>query len=418
MAARRIACAGSLKAEEEVLRKAKAKEPGFVITESVYAVIGSAAHRLAELCLEKDTVLEAEDWVGEQLFVPMQDGLDEPIEFDNDQVETWEDVCDKGYLVTVDNEMAHHVQSFVEYVNDIRNHSDCQYFATETRYSLDRWLPGNHGTADAVAVVGKDLFVIDFKYGKGVKVEAKDNVQAKLYALAVLDRFEPLFDIKTVVGVIHQPRIDNISSCAYFVDDLFAWADDVLVPAYQASVSDNPARTPGSHCRFCTAQPICGEVKDHLQTMIQEGFPILDGKEQATQSEDGKVYVPLDIAALAKDWANAVEAYAVKLLESGVDVSDGTQGYKLVHGRSRRDWADEDIEHVLESAGIEPFVKKIKSPAQVEKELGKKTFSSQLATHVVKKPGKPTLAPESDKRPAISSADALGFEDETAGGSQ
>ena len=41
--------------------------------------------------------------------------------------------------------------------------------------------------------------------------------------------------------------------------------------------------------------------------------------------------------------------------------------------------------------------------------MGKKEFAEKLGSFVIKPPGKPTLAPESDKRPVYSPA-ALDFE--------
>ena len=51
----------------------------------------------------------------------------------------------------------------------------------------------------------------------------------------------------------------------------------------------------------------------------------------------------------------------------------------------------------------------VESPAKaktIEKYLGKKDFNALLGEFVIKPTGKPTLVPESDKRPALHSADA------------
>lgn len=41
------------------------------------------------------------------------------------------------------------------------------------------------------------------------------------------------------------------------------------------------------------------------------------------------------------------------------------------------------------------------SVAQAEKELGKKELAAYVGDQIIKKPGKPTLVPETDKRAAI-----------------
>ena len=55
------------------------------------------------------------------------------------------------------------------------------------------------------------LHIVDFKYGRGVLVEAEDNPQMKLYALGALEIFDCLYDIDTVSMTIYQPRRANVS---------------------------------------------------------------------------------------------------------------------------------------------------------------------------------------------------------------
>ena len=62
-------------------------------------------------------------------------------------------------------------------------------------------------------IIGDDtLHVIDLKYGKGVKVDAVGNTQARLYAAGALDTFGLLYGFDKIRVHIYQPRIDNIST--------------------------------------------------------------------------------------------------------------------------------------------------------------------------------------------------------------
>lgn len=99
-------------------------------------------------------------------------------------------------------------------------------------------------------------------------------------------------------------------------------------------------------------------------------------------------------------WANAVSAYA---LEAAVKHGKKWQGYKLVAGRSVRKYADEEkVVEAAKAAGFKDiFEHKLISLTSMEKLMGKATFNEVLGGLIIKPQGKPTLVPESDKRPAI-----------------
>lgn len=45
----------------------------------------------------------------------------------------------------------------------------------EQRLDFSRWVPEGFGTGDCLIVADKILHIIDFKYGVGILVEAKNN---------------------------------------------------------------------------------------------------------------------------------------------------------------------------------------------------------------------------------------------------
>ena len=100
-------------------------------------------------------------------------------------------------------------------------------------------------------------------------------------------------------------------------------------------------------------------------------------------------------------WLKDLQEYALKACLAGEDVP----GWKAVEGRSSREWSDMDQAfETLESHGIPEAMLWERKPltlAQVEKAVGKKDFASYVGTLVVKKPGRPALVKESDKREAI-----------------
>ena len=86
-------------------------------------------------------------------------------------------------------------------------------------------------------------------------------------------------------------------------------------------------------------------------------------------------------------------------------------GWKAVEGRGSRVWSDntDSIFAVLEERGVDEamlYERKPVSVAGLEKALGKSAFKELAGDLWQKSPGKPTLVPESDKRPPFDPANA------------
>lgn len=84
-------------------------------------------------------------------------------------------------------------------------------------------------------------------------------------------------------------------------------------------------------------------------------------------------------------------------------------GYKVVEGRSVRKYADEKAvaDKLLESGYGEETIyrpRELETIFAMERKLTKKVFAVLLGGLVVKPQGKPTLVPESDKRPELNTA--------------
>ena len=105
--------------------------------------------------------------------------------------------------------------------------------AVETSLDLDPWIEGGSGTSDATIVSDGLLHVIDFKYGKGVAVDARENPQMKLYALGayyVQSDFYHLPEDSEVTMTIVQPRIGNLSQWKTTLGELLAWGREEVLP--------------------------------------------------------------------------------------------------------------------------------------------------------------------------------------------
>ncbi len=356
-------CPGSVRMEDGIERPS-----------SVFAAEGTAAHTFAEECLRKG--YSADQLIGE-IF--------------------------EGHEATL--EMAEYVQEYLDFVRSIEGN-----LVIEQRVDFSPWAPGGFGTADAIVLNDGTIHVIDLKYGKGVRVEADENYQAMLYGLGVINDFGALFDIKRLVLTIVQPRLDHVSEKEISVEDLLAWGT-LVVEAAQATIGDDTQLVPGkTQCRFCAAKDRCPALAETNLKLINNGFETYEKPGQRKQLD---VLLPEQIALILNNidgvasWAKSVEAYAQELLENGETVP----GYKMVTGRSFRKWSDEEAASkalVRKLTKKKAFTEKLISVAQAEKILGKE--HKLIKDYAFKPEGKPTIAHESDKREAISTNIADGFD--------
>lgn len=266
----------------------------------------------------------------------------------------------------------------------------------ETRLDFSEYVPDAFGTADAIIIADGTMEVIDFKYGKGVKVSAEDNPQMKIYALGAYEKFSFEYKIDRVRMTIIQPRIENFSEWELSVSELMAWTDGVLTPKAQQAYKGDGPQVPGDWCQFC-------KVKSSCRALTQKCI------EAAKNHPDPKLISPDELAAdvlpmlaTVKTWLAGVEDYALQQALSGVQLA----GWKVVEGRSVRKITDQDgAALALNKAGYKTTEiykpQELRTITDLEKLTGKKQFAAICGDFIEKPQGKPTLAPESDKRPAI-----------------
>ena len=303
---------------------------------------------------------------------------------------------DKGVDDGVTAEMLECAQAYDDYIQE-QIKSDDATILLEQRVDFSPWVPDGFGTCDCIIIQGSTLTIIDYKYGKGVAVDATDNPQMKLYALGALNDFGIAYDVSAVEMHIFQPRINNISRDALPVDALLDWAEkDVKTIAAKAHQGKGKYNA-GSHCTFCPHAGKCRKLKEVCTEFVEThdtraAVPVLSPFELAAALHN----VPL-----IKTWLKRIESQALATLLDGGEIP----GFKVVEGKlGNRKWKDEqavfaklaearyDFEDITET--------KLLTPAAMDKAIGKKKVAELLTQLIDRAPGAPVVVPANDKRPA------------------
>jgi hypothetical protein len=358
---------------------------------------GTATHALVEKCRELD--VPASTYAGHMIDVLAVDG--------------------KNREFLVDQARIDSAQTFIDHINDLPGVDFNEY-----RIRYPQFVPGAFGTLDGARGNDGIVYIRDFKDG-GLLVYAKDNEQLLGQALGFYLDWHHLFDIKEFNLGIVQPRRDHVDTWTVSLEYLLDWAENTLKPAYVRAQQPNPPFTPGEWCTFCKIKSRCKARANSVFTELVDEFDeVSDAVEKLDdltspvgRLTNAEIALVLPKLPAIKAWCKDIEGFAFRQLTSGQQVGD----YKLVEGKSSREFvpgaedalrkaaievgADtlEDVEEQL----FEPQV--LKSPAQVEKILGKKRFAPATQKkpagdlhHLVTKPkGRPVLVPGSDPRPPV-----------------
>lgn len=307
--------------------------------------------------------------------------------------------------------------------------------ALEVQVDFSDIVPEGFGTADCIMIGSGRLDVVDYKNGSGVIVEAENNPQMMLYAWGALNYFRPIFgdSIHVVHMSIVQPNAGGVREWETTVSELDYWANVYARERAELAWRGEQEFHSGDWCKFCKAKATCTErakaMFDVEPLSATNAMPASAWESAASKfiAEGGSIQgtpPPLltddkigDILTRARDvaaWLKDLEDYALKATLEGRPIA----GWKAVEGRGSREWndgCDTAFDHLLERGVPRAILYEEKpvSVAGLEKALGKKTFAELTSGLWSKTPGKPTLVPESDKRPPYNPA-AAAFEE--AGG--
>jgi hypothetical protein len=355
-----------------------ALEAAFPDQSSSYAAEGTLAHTLASDCLEHPAGKHPSQRIGEQHDVD-------------------------GYIFTVDQTMADYVD---DYCRLVRDYGERGLLLVEQRVPIGHLTgeQGATGTSDAIVVdtANRVLFVIDLKYGMGVKIDA-DSEQLKMYALGALQQCDQLAEFEQVCMVIHQPRLNHVSEHWLPVADLRAFKQQAAEAAEAARQPDAPLVPGEKQCRFCKAKSTCPALRAEVTDIVSGSATLDEFVTPDMTTGDNYLSMAMSKVELVEHWCSAVRAEVARRLLAGQSVD----GFKLVEGkRGNRKWnSDAEVEALFKSFRLrqdEMYDYSLISPTKAEKLLKDTPKRWERAQALISRAeGKPSVAPATDKRPAL-----------------
>lgn len=329
------------------------------------------------------------------------------------------------------------------------------------------------GTTDVWIIKGSVAHSIDLKWGMGVQVFAADNEQQEMYTDAGLQEFDFLGEVEEIHLHILQPRLHHFDEHVLTRKELEARIELIRKASWDIAFTAGEMleATPGEkQCRFCKASATCKERTDHTMELIvgefvdlEKGFvkvempqaekllaqsfgvtpkaisfddggvteqkhdmhftikkpnirPSLEAAEaKLPEASDERLATLMDAADMIEGFAKAVRAETERRLLAG-NFTDPR--YKLVEGRQgARSWtSEEEAEAALKAMRLkvdQMYDFKLISPTTAEKVLKEANPRkwTKLQPLIGRSDGKPSVAPASDKRPALSMAIAEQFEE-------
>jgi RecB family exonuclease len=359
---------------------------------NAYAAEGTRMHSVSEECLlnpDKDPL----DFIGTTAVV---DGFD----------------------IKFTDELEEAVRFYVDSVLMMKDTFPEADFSVEAKVSYTLAGIEIFGTVDALFDIPFDqLIVMDLKGGKGVSVPATSS-QLKLYAvLAAGDR---LLTYEKITTIVVQPRDrsgERYKIAEWTAKELFDWVTETVIPAIKSANSDDPIyKASIEGCRWCH---YAGDCRHQAELALNIALNEYDGEIMSVNKLEGKDPHKLSDAEIGSlmealpflnEWIAGINFAVLQRLKAGATIP----GYKLVQGKTNRTWGqdEKETEKILRSVFKmkvkDIFKKKIQTPTQIIKLFkNQKDKLEKLNNYITKPEGRPTVAPESDKRLAIKPTEAI-----------
>ena len=344
----------------------------------------------------------------------------------------------EGHKILVSREMQGYVEDYAEFVNKLAEGGS---LLVENDVSIGQMTgeEGTTGRGDVIVVRPGAFELVDLKYGMGVVVYASDdlygdgaemviNPQLGMYALGALHDLEYLDDFKTVSVHIYQPRVNHhdfftvtVAQLREFeveVQKAAARANDAVwhaeMGATETELNAKGYFSPGEkQCKFCSAKANCMALREDIMLNVGgsvtspatvEEFAQFVPIEVSAETGNNYLSIAMEKADLVEMWLKATRAEVERRLLAGQSV----EGWKLVEGKmGNRAWINPvEVEDLFKKSfrykDADMYNQKLISPTTAEKLLkGSSVRWEKVQKLFTRSPGKASVAPATDKRPAL-----------------
>lgn len=273
------------------------------------------------------------------------------------------------------------------------------------------------GTADLVAVIPRTdgtfmLFVGDLKTGRH-RVEAKENKQLMLYAMAILAKLKRLYNITLVRLAIFQPYCGGPSEWDITPEGLDIFqkfaskrAIEVLDVYFggKKNLKANHFKPSADACQWCRFSEKCNA---RTKAAIQTGGTSATVDDLADDKPDNHEMSPEQLRDAYEKLPELRQHIATieKAMHAALFSGKKIPGYKLVTGNEgNRKWSDPaKAVETLEGARLKRdliYKESLISPTDAEKvfKTEKPRVWRRLEKLIERAPGKPTIAAADDPR--------------------
>lgn len=349
------------------------KEVNYENTSSKYAIEGTCAHELAEICLT-DRDLDIDSFVGKTI---------------------------DGYIV--DDEMVKYVGDFINYVKSIENENTETLL--ETRVDFSKWVVDGFGTTDVTIIDNKTkaVHIIDLKYGKGISVDAFDNTQLQMYALGVYDSLNNKEEFKNAILHVGQPRTNNYSIFEMTIDELLkrgGYFKDQSKFAL-SNIGTDIFQPTDKGCRWCKHFINCGAVAGLiLNTLFKGDFMNIRDYEDLNFEQK---YILMKNKSIVEKMLKAIYNEFENTLLNGEKV----EGFKLVEGTKRTTWKEDAEEQLQMLYGNDVIKQSLISVTDAKKVL----TADELAEFTYKKQSAPKMVTADSKGKEWNPVDEMDWSD-------
>jgi hypothetical protein len=332
-----------------------------------------------------------------------------------DKYKVFKDTIDvDGHKIKVDDSMMDGAASYVSYVKELADKHVGAEIMIERKVKIYTIYGELFGKLDSAFYAPYQAAeVIDYKYGKGTKVDASDNLQLKFYALGLLLSLprDEQDELHKIGMSIVQPRVygGGIHRTETTTEALFEFHND-LADKYGESLNPDAPRTAGDQCKWCPAKTICPEFNAFAEDQLKTTFAAValpqtaqfDSKSPTVFPESSLNVVkamPIETIVgllqhkkLIEGYLDAMSAYAKERAQTDLPFRSELEkkGWVLAQGRmGNREWTDEAevIKRVAPRMPREVFTKTtVLTPTQLTEALKKQQIDIKLDDLITQKP--------------------------------